>query len=100
MKNQCEINIAGLSLTVRTEYEPEYVEALAKRITESIESLQRAGGGCTKLQAALLCLLDATDAKERAEKELTALRKKAETDKLDMEILRIENEKLTGKPRS
>lgn len=97
MKNKCQINIAGIELTITTDYDQAYVAALSERISTEIESLMRAGGGCTKLQAALLCLLDTADARDRAEKELTALRKRAETDKLDMEILRIENEKLSGK---
>ena len=86
MKNTCQISIAGVTLSVNTEYDAAYVGALADDAP-----------GCTKIQAALLCLLDQFDQREKAAAELSALHKQLETDKLDLEILRIENEKLSGK---
>lgn len=100
MKNTCKINIAGNELTIKTDYDTEYANALADRINGKVGDMLRHTPGCTKLHAALLCLLDETDRRERAEAELITLRKKAESDRLDMEILQIENEKLSGKRKS
>ena len=97
MKNTCQISIAGVSLSVTTEYDAAYVNALADRVNQTLEALLRGAPGCTKIQAALLCLLDQFDQREKAAAQLSELHKQVETDKLDLEILRIENEKLSGK---
>ena len=41
-----------------------------------------------------MCLLDTLDEKLRMEEENSHLKKQMENDRLDLEILRIENEKL------
>ena len=97
MKNTCQISIAGVTLSVNTEYDAAYVGALADRVNQTLAALLHDAPGCTKIQAALLCLLDQFDQREKAAAELSALHKQLETDKLDLEILRIENEKLSGK---
>ena len=51
----------------------------------------------SKVEAALLCLMDAMDEMEKKDAELLALKKELQSAKLDMEILKIEKEKLTGK---
>ena len=97
MKNTCQVSIAGVTLRFGTDYEPAYVEALAQRINNTLAQMLSQAPACSKLQAALLCLLDQFDQREKATMELAALHKQIETDRLDLEILRIENEKLAGK---
>ena len=97
MKNPCQVSIAGVTLRFGTDYEPAYVEALAQRINNTLAQMLSQAPACSKLQAALLCLLDQFDQREKATMELAALHKQIETDRLDLEILRIENEKLAGK---
>ncbi len=91
MKNKCNIEIAGISLTLMSEYPEEYVRALSAAADKLIHQMPKS---CTKLEAALLCLLDTLDEKLRMEEENGELKKQMENDRLDLEILRIENEKL------
>lgn len=96
MKNKCSITISGIQLTVHTDYEEAFVNALADNVTEQLDAIQQAAPYSSKLDAALLLLLDLTDQNARMEAENGKLKRELETMRLDLEIQRIENEKLTG----
>ena len=97
MKNKCNAEIGGIRLTLYTEYEQVYVDALAEKVSGEIGELVRGTGNISTLNAALLLLLDKTDAAARVEAENARLKKELETMKLDLEIATIENEKLKEK---
>ena len=96
MKNKCSINISGIQLTVHTDYEDAFVGALAENVTEQMNAILQASPRSSKLDAALLLLLDLTDQNARMEAENGRLKRELETLRLDLEIHRIENEKLTA----
>jgi len=96
MKNKCNITISGLQLTVHTDYEKEFVEALAENVTEQLDAILQASPYSSKLDAALLLLLDLTDRNARLEAENGKFKRDLETLRLDLEIQRIENEKLSA----
>jgi len=96
MKNKCNINISGIQLTVHTDYEETFVEALAENVSEQLDSILQAAPYSSKLDAALLLLLDLTDRNARLEAENGKFKRELETMRLDLEIQRIENEKLTA----
>ena len=96
MKNKCNITISGLQLTVHTDYEDAFVNALADNVTEQMDAILHASPYSSKLDAALLLLLDLTDRNARLEAENGKLKRDLETMRLDLEIQRIENEKLTA----
>ena len=96
MKNKCNITISGLQLTVHTDYEKEFVEALAENVTEQLDAILQASPYSSKLDAALLLLLDLTDRNARLETENGKFKRDLETLRLDLEIQRIENEKLSA----
>lgn len=96
MKNKCNITISGIQLTVHTDYEDAFVSALADNVTEQLDAILQASPYSSKLDAALLLLLDLTDQNARMEAETGKLKRELETMRLDLEIQRIENEKLTG----
>ena len=96
MKNKCKITISGIQLTVHTDYEDAFVSALADNVTEQLDAILQASPYSSKLDAALLLLLDLTDQNARMEAETGKLKRELETMRLDLEIQRIENEKLTG----
>lgn len=96
MKNKCSINISGIQLTVHTDYEDAFVNALAENVTEQMDAILQASPRSSKLDAALLLLLDLTDQNARMEAENGKLKRELETLRLDLEIQRIENEKLTA----
>ena len=96
MKNKCNINIRGIQLTIHTDYEESYVDALADNVTEQLDAILQASPRSSKLDAALLLLLDLTDRNARLEAENGKFKRELETLRLDLEIQRIENEKLTG----
>lgn len=60
------IEIAGITLTLMSEYSEEYVRALSAAADKLINQMPKS---CTKLEAALLCLLDTLDEKLRMEEE-------------------------------
>ncbi len=96
MKNKCNITISDIHLTVHTDYEEAFVNALADNVTEQLAAILQASPYSSKLDAALLLLLDLTDQNARMEAENGKLKRELETMRLDLEIQRIENEKLTG----
>ena len=96
MKNKCNITISGIQLTVHTDYENEFVNALAGNVTDRLEEILQASPRSSKLDAALLLLLDMTDQNARMESENAKLKRELETLRLDLEIQKIENEKLTA----
>ena len=96
MKNKCNITISGIQLTVHTDYENEFVNALADNVTERLDDILQAAPRSSKLDAALLLLLDLTDQNARMESENAKLKRELETLRLDLEIQKIENEKLTA----
>jgi len=96
MKNKCNINISGIQLTVHTDYEDAFVNALAENVTEQLDAILQAAPYSSKLDAALLLLLDLTDRNARLEAENGKFKRELETMRLDLEIQRIENEKLSA----
>ena len=96
MKNKCSINISGIQLNVHTDYEDAFVKALADNVSEQLDAILQASPYSSKLDAALLLLLDMTDQNARLEAENGKLKRELETLRLDLEIQRIENEKLTA----
>lgn len=97
MKNKLNVTVSGMSLTVNTDYEKEKADALAEAVTVRLNEILSHSRTYSKLDAALLLLLDTFDERERFEAEYAAMKKKVETMTLDLEIQRIENEKLSGK---
>lgn len=96
MKNKCTITISGIQLTVHTDYEEAFVNALAENVSGQMDSVLQASPYSSKLDAALLLLLDMTDRCAHLESENGKLKRDLETMRLDLEIQRIENEKLTA----
>ena len=96
MKNKCQITISGLQLTVHTDYEQDYVNALAENVTEQMEDILKVSRYYSKLDASLLLLLDLTDKNARMEAENAKLKRELESLRLDLEIQKIENEKLSA----
>ena len=96
MKNKCQITISGMQLTVHTDYDQGYVDALAENVTEHMDEILKASRLSSKLDAALLLLLDLTDRNARMEAENAKMKKELESMRLDLEIQKIENEKLSG----
>ena len=96
MKNKCNINISGIQLSVHTDYEDAFVNALAENVTEQLDAILQAAPYSSKLDAALLLLLDLTDRNARLEAENGKFKRELETMRLDLEIQRIENEKLSA----
>ena len=94
MKNKFPITISGMQLTVHTDYEQEFVDALAENVTEQLDDILKTSRYYSKLDAALLLLLDCTDQKARLEAENSKLKRELETMRLDLEIQKMENEKL------
>ena len=96
MINKCNITISGLQLNVHTDYEKAFVDALADNVTEQLDAILQASPYSSKLDAALLLLLDLTDRNARLEAENGKFKRDLETLRLDLEIQRIENEKLSA----
>ncbi len=96
MKNKCPINISGIQLTVHTDYEQDFVDALAENVTARLDEISRGSRYYSKLDTALLLLLDMTDQNARMEAENAKLKREVESLRLDLEIQKIENEKLSG----
>ena len=96
MKNKCSITISGIQLTVHTDYEEDFVKALAENVTERMDSILQTSPYSSKLDAAMLLLLDLTDQNARMEAENGKLKRELETLRIDLEIQRIENEKLSA----
>ena len=61
-----------------------------------LDDILQAAPRSSKLDAALLLLLDLTDQNARMESENAKLKRELETLRLDLEIQKIENEKLTA----
>ena len=97
MKNKCNLTISGLQITVHTNYDQAYVDQLAAEASDMLDSLLKASRNSSKLDASLLILLDLLDENHRLEAENASMKKELESVKLDLEIQRIENEKLTEK---
>ncbi len=96
MKNKCQIQISGMQLIVHTDYEQDFVEALAESVTDRLDEILKASRYYSKLDASLLLLLDLTDQNARMEAENAKLKRELESMRLDLEIQKIENEKLSG----
>ncbi len=100
MKNRYTVTISDLNIAFHTEYEEAYVTSLAAEVTERMELVLRASRYSSKLDAALLVLMEAVDAEHRLTEEKAALEKELGSLKLDLAIAQAENEKLTEKKHS
>ena len=97
MKNRLNITISGIQLTVNTDYDQEKADALADAVTGQMNGILKASRSTSKLDAALLLLLDAFDKRDQLEAECAEMKKKLESMTLDLAIQRAENEKLAAK---
>ena len=97
MKNRLNITISGLQLTVNTDYDQAAADALADVITKRMDEILKNSRYNSKLDASLLLLLETVDRNRQLEAACSALKKKLETMALDLEIQRVENEKLSAK---
>ena len=97
MKNKWNVEIGGMQLTVHTDYEESYVKELAESASAALEEVLQASRRSSKLDAALLLLLDKFDENKRLEAENGKLKHELESVKLDLEIATIEKEKLANK---
>lgn len=61
MKNKHSLTISGVELTLTSENNDQYVDALAGELTRRINTIAVSGVGVTKLQAAIVCALDLLD---------------------------------------
>ena len=97
MKNKFAITVSDIELNVSTDYTQEEVEALAAEVTERLDTVLKSSRYYSKLDAALLLLLETLDENKKLEASAQDMKKKLETMTLDLEIQKIENEKLSGK---
>ena len=97
MKNKFAITVSDIELNVATEYTQEEVDALAAEVTERLDTVLKSSRYYSKLDAALLLLLETLDENKKLEASAQEMKKKLETMTLDLEIQKIENEKLSGK---
>ncbi len=97
MKNKWNVEIDGIALTIHTDYDESYVTKLADSITEKMEQILINSRRSSKLDAALLILLDMMDANEKLEVENVKMKRQLEEMKLDLDIANIEKEKLIEK---
>lgn len=65
-KNRVQVKIGGASYTIVTEDEPEYVEALAEEISDSMRAIVNANPSLSMTQSAVLTALDNLDASKKA----------------------------------
>jgi len=73
LKKSVTISIAGHTLNLRTEDDPEYVTALASHLSDRIEEIRGAAGNASAHHVALLAGLQVVDELFKAEESLTAL---------------------------
>ncbi|MBO4264787.1 MAG: cell division protein ZapA [Clostridia bacterium] len=97
MKNKCKVEISGIELSVLSDNSKEQVLAMAKGLDDKIFALTQKPYGYTVTGAAIICALDSLEENKRLSKEIAKLSRTIESQKLDIEILKIENEKLTGR---
>lgn len=100
MKNKWTVAISGMPITLHTDYDQAYVDSLAQEASDRLEGIRKASKYDSKLDAALLMLIDLLDSNKKMEAELSKTKKDLESNKLDLEILKIENEKLNGKQKA
>ena len=100
MKNKCEVTVGGVALTLYSEYDQAYVDALASDAGERINSVLRNSRFSSKLDAALLTVLDLLDENKMLAKENAEMHRTLESMKLDLEIATIEKESLKKKPNA
>ena len=73
LKKSVTIRIAGHTLNLRTEDQPEYVNALANHLSVRIEEIRDAAGSASAHHVALLAGLQVVDELFKAEESLAAL---------------------------
>lgn len=100
MKNKCEVTVGGVALTLYSEYDRAYVDALAADAGARMNEVLKNSRFSSKLDAALLTLLALLDENKTLAKENAELQKALETMKLDLEIATIEKENLKKKPNA
>lgn len=100
MKNKCEITVGGVALTLYSEYDRDYVDTLAADASERLDKIFKGSRFSSKLDAALLTVLDLLDENKKLAKENAELLRALESMKLDLEIATIEKENLKKKPNT
>jgi len=94
MKEKYSINIAGTNLSIVTEETEDYIKGLADQIDERVKAMIMSSKKCNKLEAALFCVLDYLDEKNKIESSMENLRKQIEGYMNDLEDLKRENDEL------
>lgn len=74
MKNKCEVIVAGISVTLLSEEEEEYVKKLAKVLDRRVMELTIDKNRFSKSEALILCALDYLDETVKLRDELAALK--------------------------
>ena len=97
MKNKCKVEISGIQLTMLSDNSPEEIKSMADALDKKLRELTIDQYHYNKTEAAIICALDFLEENKRLEKALAQLQHQLETQKLDLEILKIENEKLRNK---
>lgn len=97
MKNKCKVEISGIQLSMLSDNTPEQIKAMAEALDKKLRDLTIDQYHYNKTEAAIICAMDYLEENKRLEKTIAQLRHQLETQNLDLEILKIENEKLRGK---
>jgi len=72
-KNRYTVSVAGIPLSLVTAEEKDFLQALAARLSDEIAAITSHSYYTTKLDAALLCALDAMGEKQKADERIRAL---------------------------
>ncbi len=99
MKEKFYVDIAGITLGIVSEEGKDYVESIAKAVSDRIASMTGTQKNCSLVEAALFCAMDYYSTCESDEKKLKNLEAQIALYQVNVNRLKRENEELQAKLR-
>lgn len=97
MKQRFFVEIAGIRLGVVSEREREYVEGVAKEVSDKITHMVSTKKNCSLVEAALFCAMDFYSSSSTDERRLKNLEAQIALYQANVNRLKQENEELKAK---
>ncbi len=89
-KKRYSVTVAGVSLNILTEESEDFVRKTADELSAEIRMITNHVFNASKLDAAILCALDAKGEAAKAESRLAELQAKLDVMELDAQNMRVE----------
>lgn len=93
-KNHLSVEVSGIALNIVTEESKEFLDETARKLSDQIDMITARNFCVTKLDAAILCALDALGEADKAAEKIRSLEARLSVLEIEADSLRAEKDSL------